>query len=116
MFGFLLGVVFWHFVGFWSFVSSVVLSGPPHSPALQTAKPSVHEAPEARGAAEPDEGIRITQEQCTTLALDREAGYTRLTACPERIGDLPRNPFSGRQDIAINPSDNRFLSADAAER
>lgn len=71
--GFLIGATFWHFVGFWSFVSEVVLAE--HSPhrVQETSRPLasmlVEDAALALGAS------------CTALALDRRTGHTSAAGC-----------------------------------
>ncbi len=58
--GFVIGAVFWHFIGFWGFVSDVVFNGP---------------APlEARY-------IEQTGPRCIELVFDRTAGVTRGQSC-----------------------------------
>jgi hypothetical protein len=96
--GFVLGAVFWHFVGFWGFVSDVVLSG----------EPSAFFAAQPRGAAA---GVRTEiaavsspLASCISLALDRRTGLTSATACDGPLGPLSTDPFEGREDRAARAS------------
>lgn len=75
--GFLVGAVFWHFVGFWGFVREVVLKGP---------------EPEVSRVAQ-------TGPQCTALVLDRASGHVRIDACPADAPWLIEAPGGGRGDL-----------------
>jgi len=88
--GFVLGAVFWHFVGFWGFVSDVVLAGRPSAPMLATAQPVAFTRTADAGVAD---------EPCIALALDRRSGHTFAAACD--AGDVfPTDAFEGREDRA----------------
>lgn len=69
--GFLVGAIFWHFVGFWVFVSQVVLKGHPE---------------EVRAVAQ-------TGIACTELVLNRQTKQTEAVSCPADavMLDEPRN-------------------------
>ena len=76
--GFLVGAVFWHFIGFWGFISDVVLRGHP-------------------------DDIRIIAQvgpECTEMVLDRTTGAVTATACPASAPVLVENIRSERQDSA----------------
>lgn len=81
--GFLVGAVFWHFVGFWGFVREVLLKGP---------------VPEASRVAQ-------TGPQCTALVLDRSSGHVRIDTCPSDAPWLTETPGGGRGDLltAVRP-------------
>lgn len=94
--GFLLGAVFWHFVGFWGFVSDVVLAG--HSAVVIADK-----APPAAGAdswaAKTEVATAVLPaSSCISLALDRRTGRTSAVACAAEAGSLPADTFEGRED------------------
>lgn len=79
--GFLIGAVFWHAVGFWSFLTTVVLNGP--------------------------EEIQIVEPQsmpllanCTVLVLDRRHGGTRAEPCRSEPLRLEARS-TGRADRAV---------------
>ena len=69
--GFVGGAVFWHFIGFWGFVSDVVLAG----------------GPDVRTVSRPSAGfVRVAEAEevvsnCTTIALDRATGRAMAVAC-----------------------------------
>jgi len=60
--GFICGVIFWHFIGFWSTFHDIVLRGPDRLAAAEH---------------------RVAQwgPSCTALVLDRDNGVTRSEAC-----------------------------------
>ncbi len=80
--GFVAGAVFWHAVGFWSFVSTVVLRGPVEagagSGAITTGSISPAPITHRRQAAA---GVDL---RCTALELDRRTGLTRVGLCTPR--------------------------------
>ncbi|WP_333794235.1 hypothetical protein [Hyphomicrobium sp.] len=85
--GFVAGAVFWHFIGFWSFVSDVVLVGDAPPAAMRAAEPiaiALADTPSAQA--------------CTRLALDRRTGETSAHACDADSPLLPADAFEGRQD------------------
>jgi hypothetical protein len=74
--GFVLGVVFWHFVGFWSFVSDVVFVGREDAtPAPVVRRADSRPAGAARATAP---GIAP---HCVKLVMSRENGDTRAERC-----------------------------------
>lgn len=88
--GFISGVIVWHMVGFWSFVSDVVL----HTPGVEQDHPafSAVAAPTASApdlttgsigqARAADKRLSaITQSPCIALVLDRANGATRQAGC-----------------------------------
>lgn len=87
--GFLCGVVFWHVVGFWSFLDEVVLNGPVLSAEAGVAPPLQMSAPAG----------------CIALALDRVNGTTRQVGCRADAPAAPAQqaqPAGGRDEsIAV---------------
>lgn len=79
MAGFLIGAAFWHFIGFWNFVSEVVFVG--HS---VRAERLVDQA----GAL------------CVQLALDRETGVVSDQRCPVETPLLNEGALAIRGDFA----------------
>ncbi len=74
--GFVVGAVFWHFIGFWGFVSDVVLRGHPDDTRV----------------------IAQTGRDCTELMLDRETGLVKSIACPLHTQVLPEGTRLVRAD------------------
>jgi hypothetical protein len=95
--GFVVGAVFWHFIGFWSFVADVVLAGGPAAGNDQ-----------ARRALQPPEWVRLADAEavsgttagaaCTSLVLDRRTGTTSALACGANGASLPMDVADGRED------------------
>lgn len=88
--GFVCGAACWHFVGFWAFLTDVVLFAPATS-----------EAP-LRGLARLPPRPPIETAACTTVArANFGGGYVRLGPCPSAAIRL--RPASGleRSDLAI---------------
>lgn len=96
--GFVIGAVFWHFVGFWGFVSEVVLAGGPPAPAMAAAiyAPVV---PEMRSR-----WVQVADATpCTLLTLDRQTGVTSAAPCGEDAQALRADTFQGREDRLVTP-------------
>ncbi|MFM9940843.1 MAG: hypothetical protein ACKVP7_15270 [Hyphomicrobiaceae bacterium] len=74
--GFLIGAIFWHFIGFWGFVSDIVLKGRPQDSRI----------------------VAQTGSDCTELALDRATGVIHATACPIHAPQLAEVARSDRED------------------
>jgi hypothetical protein len=93
--GFVVGAVFWHFIGFWSFVADVVLAGGPAAGIDQAAR------------AQPQQWVRMADAEtvartdaaaCTSLVLDRRTGMTSAVACGANGVSLPMDAADGRED------------------
>jgi hypothetical protein len=109
--GFVLGAVFWHFVGFWGFVANVVVSGPvvPSSSAqtLQMAqRGGLVRMAEASAPA--------SSAACTILFLDRQTGLTSARACEGDEPPLPADSFQGREDRAVTTGAEQDAAYDPA--
>ena len=106
--GFVAGSVFWHFVGFWDFMSRIVF----HQPRAElersvrhggTATPKLQERLSVGGRSASDETTSAAAPNCVTLVRDPETGVTADGPCPPdsvpqrsasaiRRGDLARLP------------------------
>ena len=91
--GFFAGALFWYAVGFWRFVSDVVLdSGPQLAPAITVvAKPE--------GASLPTIYL-VDPANCTALVLDRKTNRTEMRPCPQEGLALRLEPDSERESLA----------------
>jgi hypothetical protein len=95
--GFVGGAVFWHFVGFWGFVSDVVLAdGPP-----MIAGQAVIYAPPPEVRARWLQVADASAPSCTLLSLDRRTGVTSARPCDGEHAPLPADSFQGREDRVI---------------
>ena len=74
--GFIIGAVFWHFIGFWGFVNDIVLKG------------------------RPDDGRIVAQagQDCTEAWRDRATGEVKLIACPLHAPQMAEMASRGRED------------------
>lgn len=124
--GFLLGVIVWHFVGFWTFISTVVYRGPAYPTATvgTPASPSRPAPPAKRsetvlGSAPAQPSAGATESNCSTLTLDRASGTTKIARCAD---DMPptqvvlSSPRGDRQTtIEARRSDRGFIIDARAE-
>lgn len=95
--GFVGGAVFWHFIGFWGFVSEVVLAGGPPPVAAQSA---IHAVPPETWP----HGVQVaaaSMPACTLLSLDRRTGITSARPCDRDHAPLPADSLQGRQDRLV---------------
>lgn len=76
--GFLIGAVFWHFIGFWGFISEIVFVG---------------------GAVREERLVEQTGQQCVQLVLDRSAGTISSEACPFDAPLLNEGALAVRTDF-----------------
>ena len=108
--GFTAGVVFWHFVGFWSFVSEAVFSGPRERIAVDLTKRSQDKGvssietgsiPKATQKATPPQAA-LSSANCETLAIDPKTQRMKLVPCP--LG----TPASPNSDQGFNSSETHL--------
>lgn len=97
--GFVAGAVAWHFVGFWSFVSSVVLRGPETAAPPAAASPAHRELPRASFRAIGTRHLPVDPAHCSSIGLDRGTGMVTAGACTEP-GATFAFKASGRKDRA----------------
>lgn len=94
--GFVGGAVFWHFIGFWSFVADVVLAG-----GTAGGVDSATRKPQQQLVRMADaEMINSTDAAatCTALVLDRRTGVTSADDCTGSHASLPMDAMNGRED------------------
>ena len=100
--GFLMGAVFWHFVGFWTFVSDVVLAG--HSEAVDRSRAEAGQIAASHGAgASPDAALAVAW--CTALQLDRTTGAISAGACGQGFAPSSGRPLKQREDRGVAAND-----------
>lgn len=111
--GFVAGVLVWHAVGFWSFVSDAVLNAnDPRAHGLEAFVPGLP-APAQKAMSRIPESAVIpapaafknatagTQFACVALTLDRSAGITNAKACTRSAGELRDAGFNRRSDRLV---------------
>ena len=94
--GFVSGAVFWHAVGFWTFMSELVLNGREASAS--------QDLPLAGADIETGSLPRIyhvNPQNCVSLVLDRGTNYTAARPCPREGMALRLDTESEREDIAV---------------
>ena len=97
LFGFLMGAVFWHVVGFWDFVTNVVQKRdrPPTvferalSSTLVGSEDGEIQAIAEQVLAEREHRAQTVAQTCTTLTLDRADGRTSAYPCMVIIRNVP---------------------------
>lgn len=77
--GFLIGAVFWHFIGFWGFVSEIVFVG---------------------SSVRDERLVEQTGPLCVQLVLDRASGQVLDEACPSDTPFLNEGVLAVRGDFA----------------
>ena len=75
--GFLVGAIFWHFIGFWSFVGDVVFSSRPPAEYREIAQTGPH---------------------CIELVLDRASGAVRGLPCALEVPRLDESANAVKGD------------------
>lgn len=116
--GFIAGMLVWHTVGFWTFVSDVVLNAnDPRARTLEAFLPSLavpalsekamSRIPESAVISAPQAlktATAATPFACVSLALDRAAGITNAQTCKGSPAELRDGGFNRRTDrLALRP-------------
>ncbi len=91
--GFLAGALFWYAVGFWRFVSDIVLDPGPRTTEIMTAV-----APPSR-VSMPTIYL-VDPAYCTALILDRKTNSTQMRPCPQNGLALRLEANSERESLA----------------
>jgi hypothetical protein len=93
--GFISGAIFWHVIGFWTFVSDAV---------LDRAPPATAHLASAAIAADRDDSValiyHVDPANCTGLELDRRSNVTAISPCPYDGMALRLVPGGDREDSA----------------
>ncbi len=119
--GFICGMIVWHVVGFWSFMSNVVLNSPDASSSRPQALAQSEVARRSTAAASDTQAGAITTgsissapvakardvsraDLCLALQLDRASGTTRTAPCPDDAHTFRDAGFQRRADqVATTP-------------
>ena len=88
--GFIIGVVFWHFVGFWNFVSEAVFHGPRDKLVVEKndRQPQQKTSAIETGSIEKTQPARSKSvseysADCSTMTYDASSRRMRVTPCPQ---------------------------------
>lgn len=96
--GFILGAIFWHFVGFWDFVGQVMF-GARTSGTQISQPPPIKLRDRVSGSSALT--VTIEPEACTTLQLDRATGSTLSVACEPQSLPLRSLRIAKREDLWV---------------
>lgn len=108
--GFVIGAVFWHFVGFWSFVSNVILKGPEESVQQRGDVPPPQQPVKVAGRLKDavrfrDLGASASYLQaavgagnCAEVRVERGSGQANVQACTLSATQLPTTGQAQRAD------------------
>lgn len=104
--GFVAGAIFWHFVGFWSFMSHIVFTRPETARhASVSPGPSSQASPIETGSLQRLEKLTSPkiEKSCTTITRDLSNGQTRQSECRKLTRRMNLKPSSPRQDLRAAP-------------
>lgn len=96
--GFAAGAIFWHFVGFWGFVSEVVFAGGPPVERAAVIRGVTSAAPAKRVQVVAAAIGAAVGTPCTAVSRDRQTGLTSARPCDRDNPPLPEDSYQGRQD------------------
>lgn len=98
--GFVLGAVFWHFVGFWDFVGHIMFKGTAEGQQEAAGRlPAIKLRERVSGVN--SMAITLSAETCTDLHLDRATGQTRAEPCsPQALSIRSLRP-ARREDLWV---------------
>ena len=94
--GFILGAVFWHFVGFWDFVGQLMFRG---GTEIVQGPPPIKLKDRVSGVSAI--AVVATAEACTTLQLDRTTGETAAVPCEGEPLPLRSIKAARREDLRV---------------
>lgn len=102
LFGFVLGAIFWHFVGFWDFVGQVMFKS--RTGDTEIAQASAPPKLKDRVSGVTALAVMPEPHSCSTLQLDRDTGITSMAPC--EATPLPLRSVSAAK------RDDRWVSAE----
>ena len=106
MLGFVAGAVFWHLVGFWSFIERITFAGPVIEAKALVRQPIQNSAvetgslPRFESLTRPVGGAKI-EPGCTALIRVPSTGLTRDSGCTKLTRPLRDKAASPRRDLAV---------------
>lgn len=100
--GFLLGAVFWHFVGFWDFLGQLMFKGNAASTEIVQGAPTIKLKERVSGVSAI--AVVASPEACTMLRLDRNTGETAALPCEGESLPLRGIKPARREDLRVTAS------------
>lgn len=100
--GFIAGAVFWHFVGFWTFISHVAFAHPETGRArFEPAFAAMPSGPIETGSLRPVDRVSTQnfEAACTALARDPDTRQTQQRPCRKLARPMKVVPASTRQAL-----------------
>lgn len=98
--GFVAGMLAWHVIGFWSFVSDVAFNDDARTAAAPSGNPQQSVA--VIGHKPRSRGENISNRNCLALAIDRTSGDAKPGACPVDDKPLADAGRTRRDDLAFS--------------
>lgn len=106
--GFLLGMLVWHVIGFWTFITTIVLKNPAASTTFELVEQVerlVHDPKRSsKLSATADEPVSAStaqherRRQCSAIVLDRQSSITSVASCEPDVLPLRLVASGGRGD------------------
>ena len=87
--GFIVGAIFWHAIGFWDFMSHVVLGDPENRRTQSEAGGWATQVITTPTPGRTTSKRTAVAANCTTLAIDRTRGATASKPCPAILPTVP---------------------------
>jgi hypothetical protein len=105
--GFVLGAIFWHFVGFWDFVGQVMFGSRTTTAEVGYSPPPIKLKDRVSGSS----SLAIVPEPsaCTALQLDRATGTTTRVDCELQ-------PLPLRSGLKVAKREDRWVSAEQRQQ
>ena len=97
--GFVLGAVFWHFVGFWDFVGQLMFKGGTSGSEIVQGPPPIKLRERVSGVSAI--AVVASAEACTMLKLDRTTGETAAMPCEGEPLPLRSIKAARREDLRV---------------
>jgi len=94
--GFLSGVLFWHFVGFWGFVSTIAFNGQAEKPAVADRERKPARTVDGAERAAP----ATPSNSCVDLRIERGKGSVIAATCEGTLALVKAGPVASRGDLA----------------
>jgi hypothetical protein len=99
--GFILGAVFWHFVGFWDFLGQLLFKGGSTTVEFAQAPPAIKLKDRVALTATAPFVLAASAEACTNLRLDRTTGETIAGHCEGMALPLRSLKAAKREDLRV---------------